>query len=652
MRYKILWLLGLAFTIPPALASKSVDYIYIDASEGNASGGHVAIRFDDDVFHYQYVDPGLIKLEKQAVNNFEYNYRFLENRSLYLSQLAVSDQTYTQLRDHFDFSFQIQQQHFAISTELRKDQMLLQYLSGQSVNKSKLLQLPSAGLFYSEEDFNTNFDLIPLLQIENNGHKDQAILTGMQQKIQARYNKNYLEQRLQALVKRINQMQPTPGTEQSINLQAEQFTKITYSFANCYLDAITEWLALKVIQQRRPLRTNVYRTSNADEFMLTSAQRIAMQSFSTTLQENIVNLFQSSRPDIGHALFVNLGRLLVLEKSIRQQRLVVLDNIDNSSDTEEIDQPHFHDELLTLYRNAKESLQHAKQQLVKQGQETTYSQIEWQSNRFLELNKAKQEQVAVHLYGMKRIPGKPLPLPKIYKPKLSNTQLKTGLQTLQKITMRYQARLNELYRYNLLQRNCVTELFRTINQAVSNDLKSKKLEKLADKKVKQQSIERLGGYVSVESGSPNFIPFISYQAVQDQYQISEQRMLPSYRLQQIQKQYTQENKVSVFFRESNTFSSTLYKTNPEDSFFVFFTDEHALLRPLYGAINTLAGLSQSVLGLFSLPFDYGKRLQSGGSGIVMSLPELVFFNMRKGSYKYIPYSKMFETDETIVRKVR
>jgi len=697
MFFRVWGLFGIVLIVTPVLASKPFDYIYIDANEGNASGGHVAIRFDSDIYHYQYVDPGLIKLEKQAVNDFEFNYRFLENRSLYLNQLVVSDQTYTQIRDHFDFRFQTQKKHYSILTKLDREKSLLQFFSNQSVNDPQLLQLSGVGLFYDAQDFDGNSNLLPLVQIESDKGKDQTVLSEIKEKIRARYSDHYLDQQLQSIVKRIKHMPPTIWAEQSLNLPADQFPKNTYTFANRYLDAVTEWLALKVIQQQRPLRTDVYRTSDTDNFSLTSAQQASFHNFSNTLQENIVNLLKSSRPDKGHALLVNLGRLLVLKKSIRQRRLVVLDNVDKTSTTENINHPRYYKELLTLQQDAKKNLNHAKQQMVqhKHDREAIYSQIEWQSNRFLELNKAKQEHVAVHIYGMKRIPDKPLTLAKVLKtcskslqaagsckrterrnrslhgvnknleyrpstngngeenleqdlrPKLSSMQLKKELQDLQKFTMNYQSELDKLYHYDLLQRNCVTELFLTINQAVSSNLLSKKTD---DKNVKLQSTERLGGYVSIDSGSPNFIPFISHQTVQNQYQISEQRILPSYRLQELQKLYSQENKVSVFFREGNIFSSTLYKTNPADSFFVFFTDNHILLRPLYGAINVLAGLSQSVLGLFSLPFDSGQRIQSGVSGLIMSLPELVFFNMRKGSFKYLPYNKMLAADDSITHK--
>ncbi len=603
----------------PSLASKPVDYIYIDANEGSASGGHVAIRFDNDVYHYQYVSPGLIKLDKQKVNDFEFKYRFLENRSLYLSQLAVPDQTYTHLRDHFDLRFQIQKQHYALVAELQREKMLFQFLSGQSVKNPELLQISGAGLFFSPQDFSDNSKLIPQLS-------DNENLQGMRKKIQIRLGEGYIKRRLQELTQKIQQMQLTGWEKQSAQLQIKEFSALPYTFTQRYLDAAVAWLALNVIQQNRPLRNDVYKTSNRDEFVLSSAQISAMERLSGKLQENTLSLLQSTRPDWGKALLINLGRLAVLDKSIQQRRLLVLDRINKNSFMEESYRPRKKEELDSLFKDALKGINQAKNKLVKQGNEVSYSHLEWQGNRLLELEKARQQPNDIHLSGIKRIPDTPLALPKTIKPRLSNKQIKVGLQGLQHFSEAYQVELDKLYRYDLVRRNCVTELLATIAQATSQQPSGKMIT------------------------SPHFIPFMSYQVVQNQFPIIEQRVLASYRLQQMQKLYAEKNKAGVFLRESNAFSSSLYKINLADSFFVFFTDETLLLRPLYGAVNTVAGLSQSIFGLFSLPFDSGQRLKLGVRGLLMSLPELVFFNMRKGSFKYLPYSKMLGADETIVRK--
>ncbi|MFZ2312226.1 MAG: hypothetical protein WAV82_06370, partial [Methylobacter sp.] len=72
--------------------------------------------------------------------------------------------------------------------------------------------------------------------------------------------------------------------------------------------------------------------------------------------------------------------------------------------------------------------------------------------------------------------------------------------------------------------------------------------------------------------------------------------------------------------------------------------DNVLFRPLFGLANTAAGIGQSVYGFFSWPLDSGKNLQSGATGILMSLPELVFFNMRKGSYKYLSFNQLTHAD--------
>jgi hypothetical protein len=123
-------------------------------------------------------------------------------------------------------------------------------------------------------------------------------------------------------------------------------------------------------------------------------------------------------------------------------------------------------------------------------------------------------------------------------------------------------------------------------------------------------------------------------------------ILSSYRGQQLEKLYARNNGLMVALRESNIFSSTLYTYNPDDAFFVFFTDDNLALRPVFGLFNTAAGIGQSLFGFLSWPFDAGKNLKSGAMGVLMSLPELLFFNMRKGSYKYLSYNQ-FVNDEKL-----
>jgi hypothetical protein len=100
--------------------------------------------------------------------------------------------------------------------------------------------------------------------------------------------------------------------------------------------------------------------------------------------------------------------------------------------------------------------------------------------------------------------------------------------------------------------------------------------------------------------------------------------------------YARENDLKVYLRESNTLSSTIYRRNGRDSFFLFFTDDALPVRPLYGALNVIAGAGEMALGVLRAPLDRGRTLWSGFKGVVFSVPELAFVNLRKGTLEYGP----------------
>jgi hypothetical protein len=128
--------------------------------------------------------------------------------------------------------------------------------------------------------------------------------------------------------------------------------------------------------------------------------------------------------------------------------------------------------------------------------------------------------------------------------------------------------------------------------------------------------------------------------------VTTNEVLNSYRGKQLDKLYAGNNGLISVLRESNTFTSTLYDYNSDDAFFVFFTDDTLLFRPVFGLFNTVAGIGQSVFGLLSWPFDKGANLKSGATGVLMSLPEVLFFNMRKGSYKYLSYTQFVDDEKS------
>jgi hypothetical protein len=92
----------------------------------------------------------------------------------------------------------------------------------------------------------------------------------------------------------------------------------------------------------------------------------------------------------------------------------------------------------------------------------------------------------------------------------------------------------------------------------------------------------------------------------------------------------------VGLRESNVLTARSHQAADAEGFFLFFTDTSVPARPLLGALNLGAGLLRSALAVAELPFDGGRGLRSGLTGVLYSLPELLFQNIRKGYNDYVP----------------
>jgi len=197
----------------------------------------------------------------------------------------------------------------------------------------------------------------------------------------------------------------------------------------------------------------------------------------------------------------------------------------------------------------------------------------------------------------------------------------------------YDAALTAQYRYDLITRNCVSELFRTIEAGLA---RGDGAPPAADRAallafVAAESERRLGGHLDPVARA-NFIPFVSSHNVRATWDVAERIHLPSARENVVAREGT----LRAALRESNVWTSTLYTPADSSTFFVFFTDGAWPLRPLLGAVNLGAALARSGIGVLQLPLDRGRGLRSGLEGALFSLPELFFANIRKGTSEYVP----------------
>ena len=628
--------------------SASFEYLYLEASEGNSSGGHSALQLGDEIYHYQHHDSGLIRLLRQDKQEFHFLYRFLQNRRLHLSRIEVSEQTFTMLSEYFKLQFLAQDQQFKQLNDLHKNRVLLRRLIYKKSSDdafldadfSSVLRLKGAGLFYAEQELDSPKKDASNRDINSVRFRSSRIIEMLRKKIEQYYGQNYLSQRREQITNNIKTSTPSHWPVVKSILSKDNFLPAINSFADSYEDYLTGLVAIKVLMEEQPLNSDAYFVTTE---AVTPEQKKVLEKIRDQLILSLITSVNSGRPDWGYAALVNMARFVAVELSLQLGLWVFID--DYAMDSEWISMDEFARnaaQMRTQINDARANLIGARKAVLSPGglTESNYSKLEMVANRYFELLKGKEHK-AIRYIGEKALPTKSISLPDWLVPELTQQQLTSALSELDSYETQLLQELVEHYQYDLITRNCVTELFRTIDQALLQKNKADSEQSKQVKPLTKESTNRLGGNISADY---NFIPYVSFQSVQDHYNVTKSEVLNSYRGRQLQKLYAQNEGLMSILRESNTITSTLYDYNSDDALFVFFTDDNLLFRPVFGLFNTAAGIGQSVFGLLSWPFDTGENLKLGVTGVLMSLPELLFFNIRKGSYKYLSYIQ-FVNDE-------
>jgi hypothetical protein len=414
---------------------------------------------------------------------------------------------------------------------------------------------------------------------------------------------------------------------------------MNYSLAQQYRDAMCALMALQVLQRALPLRPGTYSAPATASFRLGARELEPLARFRQWLEDSLVALIDSQRPDWGTAFLIGMARLIVVDRSLRSGSLVFLNTFQPD---DAVIAPavlrSFEDRMRAQLADVSAEFSQARAGLsasagITEGQ---YSRLEHWGNRYLELRSGLEQQRAIRIHSGRLLPAAPATRSDLIAPQLGRSALERLLVELSEFERAYSERLTEQYRYNLLSRNCVSELFGSIHEALASHVRAKLGASAGTGQVEAESVARLGGYIG--AGGIYFIPFVSALVVDETYDVVATEVWLSYRQEQLRRAQNRDDSLLVYLRESNVISSTLYRRNPDDSFFVFFTDDAVLSRPLFGAVNSVAGLAKSLVGLVLVPLDGGRVLRSGARGLLFSLPELLFFNIRKGSYRYLPYS--------------
>jgi hypothetical protein len=593
-------LVGLLFSqVAQAAPPRFVDYVYVEANEGGSSGGHTAIRFGDATYHFQHERPGLLHLRRDDSEDFRYRYGVLENRTMHSSRIAVSDDTYARLRWQFSERYLSERKQFAHADALRADRTLLALLlARRHGDMGGTLRLRGAGFFFPDDGRSP----------------PSPVALALRARIRDLYGPHVISRRTNEVWQALTRITPGANGPPDDEIPAEGYPRYSEPFSARYRDLLTQLAALEALDRALPLRPDARRTAVDDGFVLDDAERRMLGAFADRLTDHLARLLSSSRPDWGFAFLIGMARLEVLRESERTGHLVLLDAFPPDSELVPVARRH-RDALLGLIAEARHELVQARTRLRTTDEigEEGFAALEAAGNRVLELETALGGTRELRVSAGPLLPARDAPWRDLVVPDVADDDLARSLAKATTAERHFADQLERRYAYDLITHNCVSELFRTVDGAGVD----------------------LGGHVDTP-WSLDFIPFVSARAVDDTWDVVERTTQWSYRRSRLADMYQRENPLGAWLRESNVLTSTIYRRNDDDSFFLLFTDDVVAPRPLFGAVNLAVGLGAGVAGLALLPVDHGHLLMSGVRGALFSLPELAFVSLRKGSFDYVP----------------
>ncbi len=581
--FKRLVFLLISFLLIPSLAfPASVTLVYVTPNSGVSAGGHTAVKIGKNVYHYQFEEDGRFYLVRDNWRRFLLVYTELANRSLFLYELPV---------------------------EKRQAQMLERILTLDKTRQDldayhEKMFWWTCQMIFSLSDPKEQF------RLPGAGFFEDAVPSGpgaepykrLRKGLFARYGSNIIEDE----ITRINR-----GIERHGQKVLDQYWGVEF------VDILQKRFALQAIKDGRPLaRSGLIYSSVSTP--LAPAERRFLEDLAHQLEDLISLSFLSKIKGTGNRLLINLARYLAVMKSLEEKRLVFLDPFPDKPKTVNVSGEYLPaEELAFIYeRLVKEWRQYLTISVGKQNPILFLSDLERLNARMAELNKLTKGEQRIRVFRSMITPAKSAAI-EVGLNEKTRRLLMREKENLQMELNRMEKGVKNQLDYNLLVENCSTKL----HQKLRNALRWQ---------------ERGGNFKPREE--LGFIPYMLHQAVIRRFPEGKKRVIMSRRLREVAKM---EGLPGTLLRESNVLTSTLYAWRPQDSSFLMFTDNTFWLRPLYGVINTLYSACYGIYGLAVFPFDRGTRLKAGGLGVLYSLPEMMFVNIRKGSY-FAPDSSFLE----------
>ena len=608
--------------VDPHRLQHTVDFIYIDSSVDESAGGHAALRFGQTIFHYQYHHSnGLFLLAKENWLEFQYSYNNLQNRTISIASLPISNETFQKIKNQFLSRYLLQEKRLSYLKQLKSESLFFREL----LSSNRMISIDGLGFFSSTQ-------------------KNDSIALNLRNSIDVRFGASYITSMQKEIDKRVKEvakrLHPVQLYSKKLNLYKP--SKLVNGNVKSYIELKELQEAIDVISEGRPLDDDTLIYSPVDMALLTKSELQRLQQYRDSIKNSILQLLKSSRSDKGQVLLLQIARFHVISKSIKLGRLVTLDpfseeselhkvnglqfsiiavphrsentsdNIDSEDSVFPLDQRFYFEQIrIELLQDLANVKHHFFS--IKDNENISYNQLEASLGRLNEWNNIQENGGILRVEGGVLLPNRSERA--VISFQYNNKALSQNVDLARENEKVFTKLLHELYNYNLITQNCVTELFETIYSCFATT---------------EQAKENLGGYL-VLNRNISFIPFSSFNQVKQQFRKASIEEYPSYMKVQKNKLYKQQGFWSLM-KESNTLTSTIYFPWEEDSIFLFFTDDVLFTRPIFGVGNTVFAMANMLGGFVWSPIDSGRMLKRSVRGLIFSLPELAFFNIRKGTF--------------------
>jgi len=569
-------LLACAAVAARAEAPAALAWIYVEANTGSSSGGHVALRVRDSVYHVQQAPDGLFRIEREEWPTFRYLYAGLGNRTLALAHLDVAEADVERAHQRLARAYVAQQSERRQRERLALDQAwIAAWRAGREPPP-----LAGAGL------------LGPA------GAPDPDALA-LRSAVRERFGPSFLPGEIARLDAHAHGLPPEPA--RGIELRETLLLRET-------LHALDEaWpIAEAAVLPSQGLLAEP----------LDAAERAGAARHADAQRDAVLALLGSSRPDRGHALALAAARHQALRRSAERGVAVLLDPYTEVERERAGDAAgpatwaHRADEIAAVLRTGRRVVLGAK----------SFDEAQY---HLLELGAGLYREYARGAAGgpVRKLPRSAIPAAArsvAFRPAADPATLAAAEREARRALAAQDRRLAALYPYGVVRRNCVTEIVRLLNDAFDGEAE-----------------RALGAELEPGAGF-DFVPFAFFGSVTSRLRVAELEIVPSHREREVARVLAGDARLPRRLRESVTFSSSIYTPRWRDGSFLFFTDDVFWRRPLLGLANLGFAAGSLVPGVAAAPFDGGRRARAAGSGLWYSLPELFFFNIRKGTFEWVP----------------